>query len=175
MLFSFLYAYVHRINYFTQTWETKPLISLFVRVILTRHPHRSYLCSCIFHYSLAMLVPQREIFVLWKGTQNPPISHQKKIKPLTSHKLTSENVNATLLPKPLSPLNASCPHRSSTDLLLPAPETYTTPQAAGAGVGVHLAEQNGLVFSLCYLGPGFSIYHSAALWMLERCFISLRS
>lgn len=152
------------------------LFAFFVRVILTRHPHQLYLYLCIFYYSFAMPVPQREIFVLWKRYPESPnfSSGKKKIKPLTSQKLTSENVNATLFPKPLSPLNASCPHSGSTDLLVPAPEIFTT-YWAGAGVGVHVAPQNGLALSLCCLEPGVSIYQSAALWVLERCFISLRS
>lgn len=108
-----------------------------------------------------MPVPQREIFVRWERYPESPNFASEKIKTLTSHKLTSENVNVTLFLKPLSPLNASCAHSSSTDLPCPVSETLTI-YRAGAGAGIYAAKQNELMLALCYLGPGFSIYHSAA-------------
>lgn len=96
-----------------------------------------------------------------KGTQHPLISETEKIVTLTSCKLTSENVSLTLFPKPLSPLNASYAHSSSTDHLSPAPEPLTC--QAGAGAGVHLAQENELLLTFGCLGPGVSIYHSVAL------------
>ena len=77
-------------------------------------------------------MPQREIFFLWKRYPELPSFPSEKIKTLTSHKLTSENVNVTLFPKPLSPLNASCLHSSSPDLLLPASQALLP---AGLGQG----------------------------------------
>lgn len=79
-------------------------------------------------------MPQTEIFFLWKRYPELPSFPSEKIKTLTSHKLTSENVNVTLFPKPLSPLNASCLHSSSPDLLLPASQALL-PAGLGQGWG----------------------------------------
>lgn len=91
------------------------------QVILIPYPCQIYLYLCTF-YSLTMAVPQRELLLFWKRYPGFFNFSSEKIKTLTSHKLTSENVNVTLFPKPLSPLNANCPHSSSPDLLLPAPQ-----------------------------------------------------
>lgn len=79
-------------------------------------------------------MPQTKIFFLWKRYPELPSFPSEKIKTLTSHKLTSENVNVTLFPKPLSPLNASCLHSSSPDLLLPASQALL-PAGLGQGWG----------------------------------------
>lgn len=117
-------------------------------------------------------MPQREIFSLWKRYPESPSFSSEKIKTLTSHKLTSENMNVTLFPKPLSPLNASCQHGSPPASSFQHLRIFCLLAWAGAGV-IHLAKHKELLISLWYLEPGFLFCHSATLWMLVEYWTSL--
>lgn len=129
-----------RVNYLTQNSKTEFSVNPFVQVILTPHPCHMYLYLCTFYYSLTRPLPQRNIFALKNRYPEFLNFSSEKIKTLTSHKLTAENVNVTLFPKPLSPLNASWLHRSSPDLPLPAPSSLL-PAGTENGAGRLVKQQ----------------------------------
>lgn len=117
-------------------------------------------------------MPQREIFSLWKRYPESLRFSSEKIKTLTSHKLTSENMNVTLFPKPLSPLSASCQHSRPPASSFQHLSIFCLLAWGGAGV-VHPARHRELLISLWHLEPGFLFCHLATLWVLVEYWTSL--
>lgn len=78
VLFSFLYVCAHRINCFTRNEETKLLISLLFKPFwLLTHSSSIYMYA-YFIILVALPVPQREVFALWKRYPASPDFRNRK-------------------------------------------------------------------------------------------------